>query len=64
MAEDDAIQNDLCASKFYQIFILSDHKSRRFASYFENKILMRSIVSEVRWCFWFAKLHQKAKGMC
>jgi hypothetical protein len=24
---------------------------------------MRSIVSEVRWCFWFAKLHQKA-GAC
>jgi hypothetical protein len=21
---------------------------------------MRSIVSEVHWCFWFAKLHQKA----
>jgi hypothetical protein len=38
MAKEDAIQNGLCASKFYQIFILSDHKSRRFASYFENKI--------------------------
>jgi hypothetical protein len=23
---------------------------------------MRSIVSEVRWCFWFAKLHQKTEG--
>jgi hypothetical protein len=23
---------------------------------------MRSIVSEVRWCFWFAKLHQKVGG--
>jgi hypothetical protein len=21
---------------------------------------MRSIISEVRWCFWFVKLHQKA----
>jgi hypothetical protein len=24
---------------------------------------MRSIVFELRWCFWFAKLHQKA-GAC
>jgi hypothetical protein len=24
---------------------------------------MRSIVSKVRWCFWFAKLHQKV-GAC
>jgi hypothetical protein len=28
MDQEDAIQNGLCASKFYQIFILSDHKSR------------------------------------
>jgi hypothetical protein len=31
MAEEDAIQNNLCASKFYQIFILSDHESRWLA---------------------------------
>jgi hypothetical protein len=23
---------------------------------------MRSILSEMRWCFWIAKLHQKAAG--
>jgi hypothetical protein len=28
MAEEDAIRNDHCASKFYQVIILSDHKSR------------------------------------
>jgi hypothetical protein len=27
MVEKDVIRNDICASKFYQIFILSDHKS-------------------------------------
>jgi hypothetical protein len=68
MAQEDAIQNDLCASKFYQIFILSDHKSWWLASRWVltlgTKQLMRSIVFEVCWCFWFAKLHQKAGGMC
>jgi hypothetical protein len=28
MAEEDAIQNGLCALKFHQVFILSDRKSQ------------------------------------
>jgi hypothetical protein len=32
MDKEDAIQNGICASKFYQIIILSDHKSQLLAS--------------------------------
>jgi hypothetical protein len=68
MAEEDAIRNGLYALKFHQVFILSDHKSRWLAS---SRVLTSGTKSHevnciwsFRWCFWFAKLHQKVGGIC
>jgi hypothetical protein len=64
MAEEDAIRNGLCALKFHQVFILSDRKNRWLASGWVltsgTKAHEVNCFWSFRWCFWFAKLHQKA----
>jgi hypothetical protein len=68
MVEADAIWNGLCALKFHQVFILSDRKSRWLASSWVltsgTKAHEVNCFRSFCWCFWFAKLHQKAGGIC